>query len=467
MTCARRVAADRAGLAKAARVLRDGGIVALPTETFYGLAASAGHPAALGRLSALKERPPEAPFPLLVSGWSGSAGAERLLADDLAPAQLARARSLADRFWPGPLTLVLPARAQLDAALVGAGGGVGIRWSPEPIVQQLLAALAGPITATSANRRGAPAPRTADEVAAGVGGCIDLIVAGTAAPGGLPSTVLQVDRAGGLRVLRPGRLPLPLLQDPEGHSLDALRRGRVVFVQPRRRGLRVSVDPVLLALFLYGREIAGPLVDLGTGVGIIPLLLASDGAAGPFVGVELQEDLAALARENVRLNGMSPAAFRIVQADLRDLSGCCRDGEAAWVVSNPPYHPPARGKPSPRPHRSVACHELTCTLPEIVESAARLLRPGGSFALVQRADREQEAVKVLARNGLKLVRLRRVVARPGRSPRHVLLEACRTTAERACVREPDLTLRGVRGQAYCPEVGDWLEGGPPGPRGTE
>lgn len=464
MTHAPTVAADASGLTRAAATLRAGGLVALPTETFYGVAAAVDQPAALQRLCALKDRPSNAPFPVLVSGWEGAAGAHRLLSPELPEPQAARARSLTERFWPGPLTLVLPAGGSVPACLVGPGGGVGVRRSPAPFVEQLLGELGCPVTATSANLRGQPPPCSAEEVLEGLGAHVDLVIGGPRLRGGLPSTVLQIEGEGSLELLRPGRLPLRLLEAPDEHSLDSLRRGTVPFVQPRGRGLRVSVDPVLLALFLHDRVTGGPVVDLGTGVGIIPLLLASDGASGPFWGVELQPELVRLAGENALLNGFASGRLQLVAADLRHLEGTLPEGCAAWVVSNPPYNLPRRGRPSPESARSLACHELTCSLRELVTAAARLLRPDGTLALVQRGDREEETLEELGQAGLVATRLRRVRGRPGRPYRHFLVEARHAAVAGPYRQEPTLVLRGVRGPAYCAELAEWLEGRPPGPR---
>lgn len=447
------VSPDAQGLRRAAGVLREGGLVALPTETFYGLAAALDQPEALARLSLLKERLASSPLPLLVLGLEGPGGLAAVAA-----ALPGRARLLIERFWPGPLTLVLPAREGLPPEVVGPDGTVGVRWSPEPVVAAVLGELGVPITATSANLRGEPPPRRADEVLRSLGGEIDLLVQGPPLAGGMPSTVLRPEADGRLTLLRAGRLPLPLLADPDGLSLDALRRGRVRFLQPRRRGLRVNIDPVLLAWFLEGRVGEGLVVDLGTGTGILVLLLASMGIAGPFAAVELQPQLAELARENALLNGLDEGRCQVIEADLRRperLAGLA--GRAAWVVANPPWNRPGRGVPSPETRRALARHELQCALPQLVAAAAELLRPGGRCALIQRADREEETLAALAAAGLAPRRLKRVRSYPDRPCIRVLVEAVR--AEQAeLVREEDLVLHQPD-TTYCPEIRQWLEGG--------
>jgi L-threonylcarbamoyladenylate synthase len=187
-----------AGLRDAVRLLRSGGIVAYPTETFYGLGADARNEEALARLAGLKGRPESKPFPLLVTGreqilpFVGEIPetAERLIA----------------RFWPGPLTLVLPARG-LPASLSNAEGGVGFRASAHPVAAALVAAFGAPITTTSANRTGEPPVGSPDLVAEAFAGDDLLLLDGGIVPGGLPSTVAAFGTGGDPVCLREGKLP--------------------------------------------------------------------------------------------------------------------------------------------------------------------------------------------------------------------------------------------------------------------
>jgi L-threonylcarbamoyladenylate synthase len=181
-------------LRAAAEILGAGGVVIFPTETFYGLAADPWNPAALAQLAALKGRPDGQPISLVLSDL---AQAERLVR-----ALPARARQLAARYWPGPLTLVLPARPDLPAAVVGPYG-VGMRLSPHPVPTALAAACGVPLTATSANRSGQH-PTVDPDLAASALPDADGLVDGGQTPGGAPSTVLAVDASGTLTLLRAG-----------------------------------------------------------------------------------------------------------------------------------------------------------------------------------------------------------------------------------------------------------------------
>jgi L-threonylcarbamoyladenylate synthase len=181
-------------LADAAAVLESGGVVAFPTETFYGLGVAALDAAAVRRLFALKGRPESRPVLVLV--------------DD--PARIDRiallttsARELIARHWPGALTLVLAARPNVPTELTAGTGTIGVRQPGHPVPRALAAAVGGPITAPSANLTGEPPPSTADDVLRVFDGKIDLVLDGGPTPGGLPSTVLDVT-SDPPRVLREG-----------------------------------------------------------------------------------------------------------------------------------------------------------------------------------------------------------------------------------------------------------------------
>ncbi|MEO5586492.1 MAG: L-threonylcarbamoyladenylate synthase [Novosphingobium sp.] len=188
--------ADAAGIAAAAEVLRSGGLVAVPTETVYGLAARADSAAAVAAIYRAKGRPD---FNPLIVHVLGLGDAERLAwFDD-------RARLLAERFWPGPLTLVLPARADagLAAAVTAGLPSVALRSPAHPAMRDLLFAAGLPLAAPSANRSGGVSPTTAAHVAASLAGRIDLILDGGECAQGIESTIVAV-RGESWEVLRPG-----------------------------------------------------------------------------------------------------------------------------------------------------------------------------------------------------------------------------------------------------------------------
>ena len=185
----------QAAVARAVELLRAGKVVALPTETVYGLAANALNPSAVGRIFKIKGRP--AHNPIIVHVASADM-AKRCVADwPLLAERLARA------FWPGPLTLVLP-RAQEIPGIVTAGGPtVGVRWPSHPFIQAVILACGFPLAAPSANPSNRVSPTTAEHVRKHLGHRIPLIVDGGQSQIGIESTVLDVS-VSPPRLLRPG-----------------------------------------------------------------------------------------------------------------------------------------------------------------------------------------------------------------------------------------------------------------------
>lgn len=190
-------AADRAGIAAAADVLRAGGLVAVPTETVYGLAARADSSEAVADIYRAKGRPDFNPLIVHVPEIAGAEALARL--DD-------RAKALAEAFWPGPLTLVLPRRddAPLATAVTAGLPTVALRSPAHPAMRAVLEATGLPLAAPSANRSGAISPTSAAHVAASLGERIDLILDGGVCTQGIESTILALREGGGWQVLRPG-----------------------------------------------------------------------------------------------------------------------------------------------------------------------------------------------------------------------------------------------------------------------
>ena len=216
MTATETLPPDALGLARAAAILRAGGIVALPTETVYGLAADARTPAAVAAIYAAKGRP--ALNPLIVH--LPDAAAARALADFDA-----RAEALAAAFWPGPLTLVLPLRAAAGLAPAVAAGlpTVALRVPAHPVAQALLAAFGGPVAAPSANPSGRISPTTAAHVLDGLAGRIDAVIDAGPCAVGVESTIVGLD--GHARLLRPGGIPAEAVETVLGSPLAAAGAG--------------------------------------------------------------------------------------------------------------------------------------------------------------------------------------------------------------------------------------------------
>lgn len=191
------------GIARAAEILRAGGLVAMPTETVYGLAGDARNGAAVARIFAAKARPS---FNPLITHVTGVEMAETLAVFD------DRARAVAAAFWPGALTLVLPLRADAGLSpLVTAGlNTVAIRCPAHGVAQALLQAFDGPLAAPSANPSGRVSPTRAEHVRQGLAGRIEAVLDGGPCSVGIESTILGLDGAPVL--LRPGGIPAEALE---------------------------------------------------------------------------------------------------------------------------------------------------------------------------------------------------------------------------------------------------------------
>ena len=185
----------RDAIQEAAKFIREGRVIAIPTDTLYGLAANPLSAEAAARVCAVKGRPSGQPLPLI------AADAAQVSAF-IAPLSGA-ARRLADRFWPGPLTLVMSAPRTLAREVTGGTGTVGVRVPDSIVARAVCQATGHPVTATSANVSGEPPTDDPDVVEATLGGTIDLLIDAGRTPGGPPSTVVDVSGAV-VRLVRDG-----------------------------------------------------------------------------------------------------------------------------------------------------------------------------------------------------------------------------------------------------------------------
>jgi tRNA threonylcarbamoyl adenosine modification protein (Sua5/YciO/YrdC/YwlC family) len=177
------------------RLILSGKVIAFPTDTFYGLGADPFNLAAVTEIFRIKRRSSDRPIPLLVASLDQAAD---LVAD---PPQLFFV--LAKKFWPGPLTLVVPASRQIPLKITANTGRVGLRWPRSLLAEALITALGRPLTGTSANLTEHPACATASDVEEQIGASLPLILDGGSAAGQRPSTVVEL-RGDRVRILRPG-----------------------------------------------------------------------------------------------------------------------------------------------------------------------------------------------------------------------------------------------------------------------
>ncbi len=170
-------------IAAAVKVLRAGGLVAFPTDTYYALGADAMNAAAVERVFAAKGRADGRPVPVLLGGPDGVGAVAR----EFPPA----ARDLARRFWPGALTIVLKRDPNVPDQVTAGGDSVGVRVPDHDLARTLLRAFGGPVTGTSANRSGGPPHKSAEAVRADIGAAVGLIITWECGPHNAPSTVVD------------------------------------------------------------------------------------------------------------------------------------------------------------------------------------------------------------------------------------------------------------------------------------
>ena len=245
-----RLAADADGIVRAAELLRAGGLVAVPTETVYGLAARADSEAAVAEVYRAKGRPDF--NPLIVHVASLEQAREHA---HFGP----RAEALAARFWPGPLTLVLPSRSDSPVvpAVTAGLGTVALRMPDHPAMRRLLDRVGLPLAAPSANRSGAVSPTTPDHVARSLGGAVAAILDGGPCPRGVESTIVALREGGGWRLLRPGpiaseELVEALGEPPEPGDARIEAPGQLAQHYSPGKPLRLGADEGKAGEFMIG-----------------------------------------------------------------------------------------------------------------------------------------------------------------------------------------------------------------------
>ena len=201
---------------------------------------------------------------------------------------------------------------------------------------------------------------------------------------------------------------------------DTFLNGHLHICQPGS-GYRYSIDAVLLAA-LPRLKPGQTLLDLGTGCGIIPLILAFRNREVRITGVEVQPELARLAAMNVANNGFQDR-IRIIHEDLRRLSQDRVSAPVDWIVSNPPYRRPVSGRVNPDTQRALARHEIKVNLHQLISTTRRLLKTGGRFAIIYPSERVVDLFSEMRRAGLEPKWMQCVQSHADGDTKLVLVEA--------------------------------------------
>jgi len=187
-------------------------------------------------------------------------------------------------------------------------------------------------------------------------------------------------------------------------TVDYLRDYNLKIVQPKS-GYRFSLDPLLLCDFAPAGK--ANILDLGTGCGIIPLIMARKNPGSSIVALELQPEMAAIARRNVNGNALA-TSIRIIESDILHISASYRADSFDLVMGNPPYRRQGEGKVSPKTGRDLARHESSATLADFLTIAKKMVKPGGSICFIYHPERLAELFSVSHQLKLSPARLQMV-----------------------------------------------------------
>ena len=223
------------------------------------------------------------------------------------------------------------------------------------------------------------------------------------------------------------------IQLKEGERLDELQRNGYRIIQNEKK-FCFGMDAVLLSGFAQVKP-GETVLDLGTGTGIIPILLEAKTEGEHFTGLEISPASVDMARRSVALNGLEDK-IEIVHGDIREAGSLFKPASFDVVTSNPPYMTGQHGLVNPDLDKAAARHELLCTLEDVVKAAAKLVRTGGRFYMVHRPFRLAEIIRTLSEYHLEPKRLRMVYPYVDREPNMVLIESVRSGRPRVTVEKP-------------------------------
>ena len=235
----------------------------------------------------------------------------------------------------------------------------------------------------------------------------------------------------------------------ENERIDDLERNGYRIIQDTKR-FCFGMDAVLLSGFAKVKD-GAKVLDLGTGTGIIPILLEAKTGASHLTGLEIQEDSADMAKRSVRLNGLEKKVD-IVMGDIKEAGSLFDAASFDVVTCNPPYMTNRHGLINPSDAKAIARHEILCTLEDVIVQTAKLLKPGGNFYMVHRPFRLAEIMVLLHTYKLEPKRIQFVYPYVDKEPNMVLIEANRGGKPRMTVEKPLIVFQepGV----YMPEIRD-------------
>ena len=219
----------------------------------------------------------------------------------------------------------------------------------------------------------------------------------------------------------------------EGERLDDLQRNGLKIIQDPER-FCFGMDAVLLSGFASAPE-GGRVLDLGTGTGIIPILMSAKTGAKELIGLEIQPESAEMAQRSVLLNDLQ-GKVKIVQGDIKEAGQLFDAASFDVVTSNPPYMIDSHGLQNPDAPKAIARHEVLCDLEDVVRAAAKCLKSGGKFYMVHRPFRLTEIMVLMHEYKVEPKRMKLVYPFADKEPSMVLIEGARGGRSRITVEKP-------------------------------
>ncbi|MDE6618899.1 MAG: tRNA1(Val) (adenine(37)-N6)-methyltransferase [Lachnospiraceae bacterium] len=235
----------------------------------------------------------------------------------------------------------------------------------------------------------------------------------------------------------------------ENERIDDLQRNGYQIIQNPDK-FCFGMDAVLLSGFVRVKP-GAYVLDMGTGTGIIPLLIEAKTQASHISAIEIQEESADMARRSVRLNRLDHK-IDIVTGDLKEADKFFGAASFDVITCNPPYMIGQHGLINPDAPKAIARHELLCTLEDVVRNAAKLLKPGGYFSMVHRPFRLAEIITVMTEYKLEPKRMKLVYPYVDKEPNMVLIEGCKGGKSRMTVEKPLIVYKAPN--VYTDEIFD-------------
>lgn len=233
----------------------------------------------------------------------------------------------------------------------------------------------------------------------------------------------------------------------DNERIDDLQRNGYRIIQNPKK-FCFGMDAVLLTAFARAEE-KDKLLDMGTGTGIIPLLMEAKYHCFHLTGLEIQEESADMARRSVAMNGLSDK-ISIITGDIKEADRLFQSASFDCITCNPPYMIGQHGIANPEAPKAIARHEILCTLEDVASSAAKLLKPGGHFYMVHRPFRLAEIMVILSQYRLEPKRMQLVYPYVDKEPNMVLIEAVRGGRPRMSVEKPLIIFQSPG--IYMPEI---------------